>query len=218
MHVFVRKRLLRHPDWQLDAWGVPISQADALLTLMGGSIVPAHGLRLLGYRTSRDEIEATLHFWRYVGHLMGVQPRWYPANADDAVRLMFTSFAKAAHASGDDGAMLARSFVDAFAPPPGAPWRTAWRDAIDTGLQRAHVAWFTPPASRRRFGLPSAGLWRLAPVAKAPWVFARESVRRRSPRADDWLDRSTREATRRWLDARLGERRAEYRAVEQFTR
>src|ERR1700738_5011219 len=26
MHVFVRRRLLQHPEWDLDAWGVPINQ------------------------------------------------------------------------------------------------------------------------------------------------------------------------------------------------
>ncbi|MDT4917029.1 MAG: hypothetical protein QOH89_1729, partial [Pseudonocardiales bacterium] len=37
MHVFIRRRLLNHPEWDLDAWGAPISVADATLTLMGGS-------------------------------------------------------------------------------------------------------------------------------------------------------------------------------------
>jgi hypothetical protein len=37
MHVFLRRRLLAHPDWDLDAWGVPISQSDALITLMSSS-------------------------------------------------------------------------------------------------------------------------------------------------------------------------------------
>ena len=37
MHVFVRRRLLAHPEWKLEDWGVPISPADALVTLMGGS-------------------------------------------------------------------------------------------------------------------------------------------------------------------------------------
>ena len=78
MHVFVRKRLLAHPEWNVDAWGVPISQGDALLTLMGGSFAPGIAMQAMGYRPSVRDIEAMMHFWRYVGHLMGVRPRWYP--------------------------------------------------------------------------------------------------------------------------------------------
>ena len=76
MHVFVRRKLLAHPAWDLAAWGVPISQADALLTLMGGSFAPGLAMHVLGYLPSRADIEAMMHFWRYVGHLMGVRPRW----------------------------------------------------------------------------------------------------------------------------------------------
>jgi len=74
MHVFVRQRLLAHPEWDLDAWGVPISQADALLTLLGGSVAPGLALRAMGYRPSAEDIEDAMLFWRYVGHLMGVRP------------------------------------------------------------------------------------------------------------------------------------------------
>ncbi|RZO59814.1 MAG: hypothetical protein EVA89_14415, partial [Sandaracinaceae bacterium] len=39
---------------------------DAPLTLMGGSVAPGIALRAMGYRPSRADIEATMHFWRYV--------------------------------------------------------------------------------------------------------------------------------------------------------
>ncbi|MDF2698205.1 MAG: hypothetical protein K0S65_6588, partial [Labilithrix sp.] len=78
-HAFVRRRLLGHPAWNRKAWGVPINQADALFTLMGGSIAPGLALRAMGFRTSGEDIRALLHFWRWVGHIVGVKPRWYPA-------------------------------------------------------------------------------------------------------------------------------------------
>jgi hypothetical protein len=218
MHVLVRKRLLRHPDWDLDAWGVPISQADALLTLMGGSFIPGHGLKLLGYRTSREELEATMHFWRYVGHLMGVQPRWYPADAGQALGLMYTSAVKGVAASGDDGKLLAQSYLESYAPSPSDSLREGLVKRFEHGLQRGYVSWFVPPATHSRFALPKPGLWRLAPLCQTPLVFARETLRRRSRRLDDWLDARARRATAHWVQARLGERRAEYHAVESFTR
>lgn len=218
MHVFVRKRLLAHPDWNLDAWGVPISQADALLTLMGGSFVPGYGLRLIGYRTSREEIQATMHFWRYVGHLMGVQPRWYPEDVDQALGLMFTSMVKGVGASGDDGKLLAHSYLDADTAAASDSLRHTLLGHFERGLRRGYVGCFVSPATHTHFGLPSPGLWRLAPLSQAPLVFARETLRRRSARFDDLLDRIARRTTARWVQSRLGDRRAEYRAAESFTR
>ncbi|MGZ3422922.1 MAG: oxygenase MpaB family protein [Polyangiales bacterium] len=218
MHVFVRRRLLAHPRWDLAAWGVPISQSDALLTLMGGSFVPGYGLKVLGYRTSREEIEAMMHFWRYVGHLMGVQPRWYPANVDEALGLMFASQVKGARMSGTDGVELARSYVASYAPTPNDTGRDAWIKRFEHGLQIGYTSWFVPPDTYSYYGLPSPGLWRLHPLAQLPFVFARETVRKNVPAVDEWLDQRVRRATKDWVRARLGKRRAEYHAVEQLTR
>ncbi|APR83002.1 Hypothetical protein A7982_08351 [Minicystis rosea] len=218
MHVFVRRRLLAHPQWDLDAWGVPISQADAMLTLMGGSFIPGYGLKALGYRTSREEVEAMMHFWRYAGHLLGVQPRWYPANVDEALGLMFTSQVKSVGSSGEDGVNLARSYLASYAPTGSDHGLGALRKRWEHGLQRGYVSWFIPPTTYARYGLPGPGLWRLHPLLQAPWIFARESVRRRSVAVDDWLDERARRSTREWVGSRLGTRRAEYRAVESFTR
>jgi hypothetical protein len=218
MPVFVRRRLLAHPRWDLAAWGVPISQSDALLTLMGGSFVPGYGLKALGYRTSREEIEAMMHFWRYVGHLMGVQPRWYPANVDEALGMMFASQVKGARASGEDGVNLARSYVASYAPTPDDAPRDAWVKRLEHGLQIGYTSWFVPPGTYSHYGLPQPGLWRLHPLAQFPFVFARETVRKNVPGVDDWLDARVRDATRAWVKARLGRRRAEYHAVEQMTR
>lgn len=218
MHVFVRRRLLAHPRWDLAAWGVPISQSDALLTLMGGSFVPGYGLKALGYRTSREEIEAMMHFWRYVGHLMGVQPRWYPANVDEALGLMFATKVKGARTSGEDGVNLARSYVASYAPTPEDSARDALIKWFEHGLQIGYTSWFVPPDTYSHYGLPRPGLWRFTPLAQVPFVLARETVRRNLRAVDDWWDERARRDTRAWVKARLGKRRAEYHAVENLTR
>ncbi|MBZ0252170.1 MAG: DUF2236 domain-containing protein, partial [Candidatus Methylomirabilis sp.] len=170
MHVFVRRRLLKHPGWKLDAWGVPISQGDALLTLMGGSFMPGYLLKLMGYRTTREEIEATLHFWRYVGHLVGVQPRWYPETIRDALGLMFTARTKGVRSAGEDAVNLARSYLASYAPTEeDAPLRRLAK-AWDYRLQLGYVATFLPPATHKAYGLPKSGLWRLHPFAQAPFI------------------------------------------------
>lgn len=218
MHVFVRKRLLQHPKWDLAAWGVPISQSDALLTLMGGSFVPGYGLRLLGYRTTREEIEAMMHFWRYVGHLMGVQPRWYPANVGEALGLMYTSQVKSVGRSGEDGVYLSKSYVESYKPQDEDDLVTKLVKRFEYGLQLGYVAWFVPPWTHRYYQLPKPGLWALHPLLQFPVIYVRESLRRRIPLVDAWWDRRARATAQAWVRKRLGIRRAEYKAVEAFTR
>ncbi len=214
MHVFVRRKLLAHPAWDLAAWGVPISQGDALLTLMGGSFAPGLALHVLGYMPSRADIEAMMHFWRYVGHLMGVRPRWYPTTLRDAVQLSFVTLVKGARLSGDDGRLLCQSFARAFEPDADAPLR----DRLEHGIHLAYTRLFVTPRSRRAFGLPPAGAWVLAPLAAAPLRAATELARRTIPGVEALVDRAARRQRSRWFERHMGGRTAEYKPVESFTR
>ncbi len=222
MHVFVRRKLLSHPSWDLDAWGVPISQADALLTLMGGSFAPGLAMHLLGYLPSRDDIEAMMHFWRYVGHLMGVRPRWYPSTLRDAAQLSFVTFVKGARLSGDDGRTLCQSYAHAFRPDTDVDPPLSLHARLGAELEhRIHLAYtqlFVSPRSHRAFGLPPAGPWILVPLAIAPLTAATEVARRIVPGVDAVIDRIARRRRSRWFARHMGDRTAAYKPVEQFTR
>lgn len=218
MHVFVRRKLLAHPTWDLDAWGVPISQGDALLTLMGGSFAPGLALSLLGYLPSPADIEAMMHFWRYVGHLMGVRPRWYPQTLKDAAQLTFVTFVKGARQSGDDGRELCQSYARAFAPEATATWRERLRAELEHRLHLGFTRLFMTGKSYRHNAMPAAGPWMLAPLVTAPATATLEVLRRVSPAVDDAVDRLARRRRARWFARHMGGRSAEYKPVEQFTR
>lgn len=218
MHVFVRKKLMQHPGWKLKEWGVPISQGDAILTLMGGSFVPGYGLRLLGYLTSRAEVEAMMHFWRYVGYLMGVQPAWYPANVAEAAGLMYTAEIKGIAASGDDGRNLALSYLDSYKPTQADAWREALAKYVEYQWQVGYTSLFVPPWTYYRYGMPEPGLRRILPFIEAPFILAGEMAGKIHPAVRGFLDNRARLASENWIKARLGARSADYRAVEQFTR
>lgn len=221
MHVFVRKRLLSHPEWSLEKWGVPISQGDAVLTLMGGSFAPGMAMKAMGYRPSARDIEAMMHFWRYVGHMMGVRPDFYPSTLEDAWRLSFATIVKAAKTSGDDGRHLCKSYVNAFAPDPN-PDRPLLERAREKISHRMHIGmtrFFLPPWTYRRQELPSAGLWALHPLVQFPFIFTAETLRRMFPSVlEETFDRRARRRRDRWFAHYMGKRRAEYRPAESFTR
>lgn len=218
MHVFVREKLLKHPEWKLEAWGVPISQADATLTLMGGSFGPALALHAMGYRTSKQEILALMHFWRYVGHLMGVRPRWYPSTLTEAAQLSFMTFIKGAHRAGEDERRLCQAYASAFAPDDEAPLSERVRGGIAHRVHLGYTRFFMPGAAYRRNDLPFAWPWALHPLLQAPFIFTAETLRRRFPSLETVADRVARRARKRWLSRHFGDRPAEYRPAERFTR
>jgi hypothetical protein len=70
--------------FDIAANGVPINQEDLLVTQLAFSIVLLMGLERLGVldAESASEMECYLHMWRYIGHLMGVEPRLNAAPMD----------------------------------------------------------------------------------------------------------------------------------------
>src|SRR5438270_666288 len=168
MHVFLRRRLLAHPDWDLAAWGVPISQSDALITLMSSSLTPGLAMHLMGYRTSIREIEAMMHYWRYIGHLLGVQPRWYPETVKQGLQLSTVFLLKCARTAGADGVELVESYPRAFTPKGGTPWRKRLRDEINYRAQLGYTRHFLPGRFYRSYDMPNAWPWALHPLLQAP--------------------------------------------------
>ncbi|HTK67267.1 MAG TPA: oxygenase MpaB family protein [Pseudonocardia sp.] len=219
MHVFIRRRLVSHPEWDLAAWGVPISQSDALITLMAGSLTPGLGLRAMGYRASTADIEAMMHFWRYVGHLMGVQPRWYPANLREGLQLMAAYLLKRNFSAGSDGVELVESYPRAFTPQPGTAWRKRLRDEVNYRAQVGYCRYFLlGSGAYGRYSMPNAWPWALHPPLQAPLHFAVDTVRRHSRRVDDLVDRHARRRRERWWRNEMGTHGSRFEAVQNFRR
>lgn len=218
MHVFVRRKLLAHRDWNLDAWGVPISQGDALLTLMGGSFAPGLALGAIGYLPSRADILAMMHFWRYVGHLMGVRPRWYPQTLTEAAQLSFVTLVKGARLAGDDGRNLCQSYANAFAPDDEATGIERLRAELEHRIHLAYTRLFMTGRSHRYNALPSPGAWLFAPLAIAPLTATVDVARRFVPGVERIVDAYARRRRQRWFARHMGGRTAEYMPSERFTR
>lgn len=218
MHVFIRRRLVRHEEWDFDAWGMPISISDATLTLMGGSTVPGLALWSLGHQTTIREIEATLHYWRYVGHLLGVQPAWYPESFEDSIRLMFAAFVKRAYAAGRHGEELVESYLPAFRPTPGSPLRKRLRDEVNYRVQIGYTRFWSLPLTYRRHRMPFPWPWALHPLLQFSLNMTLETCRRLLPPLDGAADRVQRWRRESWYRNETGGRDAEFQPVEEFRR
>jgi hypothetical protein len=218
MHVFLRRRLLAHPDWDLAAWGVPISQSDALITLMSSSLTPGLAMHLMGYRTSTREIEAMMHYWRFIGHLLGVQPRWYPETVPEGLQLSAVFLLKCAKTAGADGVELVESYPRAFVPKAGTPWRKRLRDEINYRAQVGYTRYFLPGRFYRRYDMPNAWPWALHPLLQAPAILLVDTLRRHSPAVARLQDRFARRRRETWWRNEMGDKQSRFKPAEQFRR
>lgn len=218
MHAAVRRRVMEHREWDLAAWGVPICQSDALFTLIAGSLVPGLGLRLMGYRTSIAEIEAMMHFWRYIGHLMGVRPRWYPADVREAIQLSAAFALKRRFSAGEDGVELIESYPAAFRPKPGTTPARRLRDEVNYRAQLGYTRYFLPRSFYRRYEMPNPWPWALHPLLQAPLIFAVESLRRRSATVERLQERYASWRRESWWRNEMRDNEVEFRAVEGLRR
>ncbi|MBL8969961.1 MAG: DUF2236 domain-containing protein [Myxococcales bacterium] len=79
MHATIRHLLGKDPSWD-PALGLPINQEDLAGTLGAFAIAVLDGLARLDVDLRRDEIDAYVHTWNVVGHVMGVRDELLPAN------------------------------------------------------------------------------------------------------------------------------------------
>lgn len=218
MHVSVRRRVAEHPEWDTERWGLPISQAEMMLTLLGGSVGPGLGLYALGYITSPAEITAALHFNRYLGHLVGMRSEIFPESIADGIRMLFLFDATRSYDSGASGAELVESFVPAFAPLPHYRGAQRLRARMHLHVQAAYARLFMLPANRRRYRLPSPWLGMAVLLGRVPFIWSLELARRISPAADRAWQRASVRAWERWLVWSAQRKPAQYRAAEPLRR
>ncbi len=219
MHVSVRARVRQHPEWDVDRWGLPISQSAMLLTLLGGSVAPALGLTALGFLTSPAEMRAVLHFNRYCGHLVGVRCQGYfPETVMDAWRILFMADAARSYDSGQTGAELVESFVPAFAPKAGQRGLERLRAEYHYRIQAGFSGLFMLPWNRRRYDLPSPAPGIAILLARAPLIAGVELSRRVVPGLDERWQRSGMRRWERWYRWQSGGRAAEFTAAAPLRR
>lgn len=219
MHVSVRARVAEHPEWNAAAHGLPISQSEMMLTLLGGSVGPAAGLVALGFLTTPAEVRAVLHFNRYLGHLVGCDvEQMYPETYADGLRLLYYFDATRKFDAGALGAELVESFVPSFEPPAGVRAVDRLRGKFHLHLQAGYTRLFILPWNRRQFRLPS-GLPGLAMLlGRAPFIAVVEVARRVVPGVDERWQAASMKRWKRWHAWHLGQREEQFDATKALRR
>ena len=87
IHAHVRRGLYRSGKWDEPAWGVPIPQPYMAFTMAEFGHIALEAMHSLGVRLSDDDLDAVYHLWRYVGHVIGMEPELNPADESDHIRI-----------------------------------------------------------------------------------------------------------------------------------
>ncbi len=80
IHALVRRALRNDPRWEEPAWGVPICQAYLAYTLVEFCLIPLRGMAAIGAVFLPHEVAAYYARWRYIGHLIGIDPALLSTN------------------------------------------------------------------------------------------------------------------------------------------
>jgi len=217
MHVSVRRRVFEHPDWDAEAWGLPISQTYQQMTQVGGAVAPALALWAAGVHTTPSEMRALIHFNRYLGHLLGVQPQWVAGTIREQLQALAMTFAARSHDAGPAGRELIESFPAAFAPRPEQRGLQRLRARYNYRVYAAYCALWLSPRTRREHDLPSPWPGLLVVLLRLPLVHLVELLRR-VPGLTGLHARLVDRHRRSWYDAQMDGRQAAFDASSALRR
>jgi hypothetical protein len=172
----------------------------------------------MGHRTTLAEIDAMIHFWRYVGHIMGVQPRRFPETVTESIQLSAMYMLKRSYLAGADGRELVESYPRAFVAKSGTGVRKRVRDEVNYRAQLGYTRFFLRGKFYRHYDMPAPWPWALHPLAQAPVNFVASTLARHSSAAGDLLDRYQRWRRESWWRNEMGDKKSHFSAAEQFRR
>jgi ER-bound oxygenase mpaB/B'/Rubber oxygenase, catalytic domain len=95
-----------HPDW-----GKPINQEDLAGTLLAFSYVFSDPMPRLGVYVGAEDVDAYLHLWNVIGHLLGVRDELLVRDAADATAL-FDAIRRRQFTASPEGQELTRALMD----------------------------------------------------------------------------------------------------------
>lgn len=219
MHAMVRKRLVEHPKWDFEAWGLPINAADSLATNIAFSSIMMVGTSMLGTKHSKKDFESVLHLWLYIGYLMGDKIDWLPKTPEEAIQSLLLIGLADNYIPDDDSVQLANDLVKSHLVNNGT-----LKDKIDSQIvyltHRAYAEFLIPRALYKRLDLPSSNLsWILVPLFHLPTRFLISNVVRHVfPKSNEVLDKEGRKKQEAFLSRRQKEKATFKAEKNEFVR
>jgi hypothetical protein len=113
IHAFSRYFIKHHAsDWNPD-WGIPINQEDLIQTNLVFGFLVMRSMRKIGITIPEAEVTASLHYWKLVGHYLGINTSNWPDTAREAYFLEKSIRARHLKSS-DAGKRLTTALIDYY--------------------------------------------------------------------------------------------------------
>lgn len=214
MHAILRIRIQQNPSWDSQIWGLPINQLDMLATTLAFSTVFVDGVRRLGLLITDEEAEAIMHFWKYVGYLLGIDVARLPESEREAHRLLYCLTMSQPDAD-EDSKYLAQALMK---EPLDAPYlRTRFSKSFFYRLHIGLNRYFLDDVTCEMLGIPDTR-WKWVGPALFAAGRVSEAFRKCLPKGDAMaiLFGSRRQDETKTM--MLMEKDAEYRPVVKLKR
>ena len=113
VHARIRTLLAKSDDWDLEAWGTPVSAAHLGFAISVFSRLLLEYSALLGAKFTREEYDSVMAVWRYAGYLMGIPETILYTDVSSAERMY--RIARTIEPEPDsDSAAMANMLIDAI--------------------------------------------------------------------------------------------------------
>lgn len=205
MHSLIRRGIMKAPGWSNEDWGVPINQADMVITNLSFSVVFLLGLRTLGFHFSKREAEAVLHFWRYVGHLLGINADLLPTSEQAGRKLLYLA-TRTQPGCDEDSRQLAIALRDQ--PLEQNKWY--WLGLLKMQLHSGFSRFFLDKQAADDLQLAN-NLFRIWPAFIIPPIFILERLRIMIPGATTLAEKLGAWWQSSGVDKHLGGKQAEFK-------
>lgn len=197
LHAMVRRRLDKDSRWKHEEWGLPINQADLLSTNLLFSTVFVLGLRAYGHIITKREADALVHFWRYVGYLMGIRLDLLPRDFDEACLMMY--LAGTTQPPGDEDS---KKLAAALLSVPMDPDLSPLQQQIDIYKRAGFSRLLLGEREGDELGLPNHPLrWLILPTIV--WNFSTELAGRVIPGVGEFIKRKRRARVKSFVERAL---------------
>jgi ER-bound oxygenase mpaB/B'/Rubber oxygenase, catalytic domain len=115
MHAAVRRLIMARNEltpgmWHCD-WGMPINQEDLAGTLLAFSYVFSDPMRRIGVCVGAEDVDAYLHLWNVIGHLLGVREELLVRDGAEATEL-FDAIRRRQFKASPEGQEFTRALMD----------------------------------------------------------------------------------------------------------
>lgn len=212
MHALVRQRMMHHPKWNSQAWGLPINKADSLATNVGFSMAMLYGTKRLGYHLPDREMEAVFHLWKYIGYLMGDDADWLPNNAAEGIQSLFLVTLSNNNMPDEETKKLAHDYLKSFKPEAGTKVDLDYLNKYYIYLKhKAYARLLIPFDLYKNLDLKPVYLtWLPLVFLLTPYNFTIDRLRLLFPAIEKRMEREGARLQEKVITDRMGSRQATY--------